>query len=728
MAMAVADSHARPAWLTAPDGHDYLSRILQQVALTANSSLDLDEVLERLARLTLQAIPGDRCAIFLLDPSGKLVPTMAVGQVPNEPEFRRFLQSAPIELKSEPARWDAFSKGRALYFQDLKSSPLVPQEFARAFRARRALVMPLVARDERLGLLSVDWLVPHHDCTEEEIGLVEAIGAYVALAVRNARLFEHLARKARTLERLVELARVLNSAASLASLLQLACSAFEELMGTSSCSINLVEGCGPPQLRTATAGHSSVKSQSGSAERSSGVRIIPRHSKELYWVRQQTPLYYPDLERSPIAPHVAVVRHAASAVVFPLSRPEGPLGYVLATFPVSRRPSPEALATGQALAELVATATARASLHHELRRRLQRVEILHRLSDVVAGAAELAPTLRKLNEVLPPELGMKLQSVALANADLRDALGAQPLSDQHLAALRSWRAIIAKGQTSPRSRRSRGGVLVPLTHRRRVLGVLTLSVHPHALEPADDDLLLAIGSGCAEVVYKAGLQRELAESERRLALIAERERIARDLHDSVGQLLTGLGMRLAEYAEVALDPAWRERLEELRDLASRGSREIRDAIQSLLFLQVRRKGLAKSLRELARKFEATTGIKVDFRVSGAATSLATVAEDALFRVAHEALMNVERHSAATSVTLTLTYSNEIVTVVVVDEGVGLGDRNPFGDRKGHFGLPGLRRLLEEVGGELELWDVVPNGVRVEGRVRIRSRARSGRCR
>src|SRR5438552_8270592 len=88
-----------------------LSPILQRIALAANSSLDVDEVLERLATLTLEAIPGDRCAIFLVDDHARLHARMAAGRIQNEAEFQMFLRTAPVDLRGEAERWQAFVQG-----------------------------------------------------------------------------------------------------------------------------------------------------------------------------------------------------------------------------------------------------------------------------------------------------------------------------------------------------------------------------------------------------------------------------------------------------------------------------------------------------------------------------------------------------------------------------------------------------------------------------------------
>lgn len=692
-----------------------LGGVLQQAALTVNSSLHVNEVLERLAGLVLEAVPADRCAIFLLDEQqSSLVPTYAVGRTPNEAMWQRFLHLRPIELKERADRWQAYSSGRAVYIPDLRESPLVPTELAEEFDAGSALLMPLIATGQSLGLLSVDWPDPGRPCSDAEIDLVETIGAYAALAIRNARLYEGTTSKARALERLVEVAGALSSTASLRSVLEMICASYEELLATSHCSVNLLDDEAPGGARTmAQLGQPWGIGDEGEVPAGFVAEIEHTDAGD-----PPEPIVY----RRPEEMHAldpSAPPSVGSAVLFPLVRSGAALGFVLAGFGAPGGPSPATLEAGRALADLAATAMSRARLHRDLEARLQRVEILHRLSDVVSGTTHLSRALRKLDQLLPAGLGVSLESVCVVNPQLREVVGAQAPDDEDLEAVRSWRTLLARGKRPLRPRSSSGGFLVPMAHRRRVLGVLRVAVTRRGRGTPDDDLLLALASGCAEVIYKAGLHRELAESERRLAIVAERERIARDLHDSAGQLVIGLGMMLDEYAEEAPDPLWRGRFEELRDLAARGSREIRGAIYSLLFLQVQRRGLTRSLRELASKFRAATGIDVDFSVRGDPVSLPTPAEDALFRVAHEALMNVERHSEAGSASVELSYASDVTTLSVTDDGVGLGDRDPFEKTSGRFGLLGLRRLMEESRGGLEVFSPVPRGLRVEGWVPIR---------
>jgi signal transduction histidine kinase len=189
-----------------------------------------------------------------------------------------------------------------------------------------------------------------------------------------------------------------------------------------------------------------------------------------------------------------------------------------------------------------------------------------------------------------------------------------------------------------------------------------------------------------------------------------------------------MGMRLAQYVADAPDRVWRARMEDLLRMAGRGNRQVRQAIHELLFLDARRDGLVASVRELVRTFETSTGLPVRFLVKGTPASWPTEREDALFRVAHEALMNIERHSRASLATVQLTYDTDDVVLSVRDDGVGLGHRDPFGAGDGHFGIRAMQQRLAATGGELRVSNAKPRGVVVEGRIKRKGAANDRRTR
>lgn len=699
---------------------------LGRIALTVNSSLDIKEILHRLASLTLEAIPADYCTLFLLDESGNFLhPAVSLGQRSDALLWQEIKKTAPFDLREDPARWRALRVERALGITDISSFPLIPARIAQLLRDRSMIMVPLTAAGEPLGLLVLDWAFIGREASPEELSFVEAIGAYAALAIRNARLYEKLAGKARSLERLVRVGATLNSSTSLRSVLDLICAGFEELLGTNHCSVNLLDESSEMGVRTLV-----VRGVSWFTRNPESIAAVPRREIERVenlWRRNPDPVVYPDLHGRGGVDPLFIPAAIRSAALFPLVRPGALLGFVMTGLPVSGPPSQEDLGTGQALADQAATAIWRASLHESLRHRVQRLEVLYRLSDVVAGTADLTAVLRQLNRVLRPELGIRIESIVVANPQIRESVGAATPSDEQMEAIRSWRGVVARGgDLGPRQTRS--GLLIPMVHHNRVQGAVQFSLDALSSDASDEDLLAAVASGCAEVIYKAELRKNLESSERRLAIASERERIARDLHDSVGQVLTGIGMRLAALAPEAPDRAWQDRLSELLKLAERGSREIRQAIYSLLFLQVRGKGLVRSLRSLTRKFEATTGIVTSFKTQGEPLPIATTKEDALFRVAHEGLMNIERHSRASAASVILEYSEDATTLSVRDDGVGLENRDPFGRLDGHFGLRGLQQLVEECGGSLEIRNAQPRGLFLQVRVPAKSVARQGSIR
>jgi signal transduction histidine kinase len=209
------------------------------------------------------------------------------------------------------------------------------------------------------------------------------------------------------------------------------------------------------------------------------------------------------------------------------------------------------------------------------------------------------------------------------------------------------------------------------------------------------------------------------------ALAAERSRIAQDLHDSVGQVLTGIGLVVGGHLAEPLDPATEGRLREVLQLAERASGELRQAIEGLLQLGCRGLPLEVALVDVCRRFERQQGLPVAFRTEGGPVPLECAEEDALVRVAHEALVNVARHSGAGQVAVELLFEGEAVSLIVRDDGVGLGRGRRRVEGSGGFGLRTMQRRIEDVGGELRVVDAVPHGVVVEAVIPQRKRTVHG---
>lgn len=684
--------------------------LLERVAITLSSTLDLKEVLRRLAGMVQEATSAQRCTIVLID-GDRLTPAVAIGDRPDEDLWRTFRSIDPIELGGE--HWALINDGRAVAFDDARESPFIPRPWVEHFDLRAVAAVPLVAHGEPIGVMAVDWPEVRH-VSAADLGLLEAIGTYAGLAVRNARLHEHLAAKSTGLERLVEVGSALNSSSSLSEVLGLICTSFEDLLRTAHCSVNLTDPTDPLRLHTlASRGQPWFERRAHGSDAVVPEELCP--PEEARHMRAG-PIVYPQVGSA--GGDIRAPEGIRSAALFPLFGADGLVGFVVTGFSSLGGPDEHESDTGQTLAEMAAAAISRADLHEHLRRRMRQLEMLSRLSEVVTGTASLDELLDEVADGLTADLGMSLDALVIADPGVRSTIGGgvPGLGDEQ--AIRAWHDE-PPSLGVPRLRTADDAVLVPVVHCRRVLGALRVRVGDEALTLPDEEFLLAIGAACAEVVHRAMIGRTLAESERRVAVVAERERIARDLHDSVGHLVSGMGMKLAGYLDDVPDDRWRRRLTTLLRVAQQADREVRDAVHSLVFVEVRRDGLVQSLYELARRFSATTGIEVAIDVDHEPVDLPPDHEDVLFRAAHEALSNTERHAEAASAAVTLTRGREHVCVGVEDDGVGMLEPGAAATPRLHFGLRAVDRRLRELGGSLTLRHVEPHGTRVEATLPVR---------
>ena len=203
------------------------------------------------------------------------------------------------------------------------------------------------------------------------------------------------------------------------------------------------------------------------------------------------------------------------------------------------------------------------------------------------------------------------------------------------------------------------------------------------------------------------LERERQQSGRRVLAAQEAERvgIARDLHDEVGQLLTGALLQLNSNAESA--PAHREDLDQARQAVRRALDEVRRISSELRPEMLEHLGLASALTELSTTFARVSGVEVERQFESSLPKLAPDTELAVYRIAQESLTNVARHAQASRVTLALERGHDSVVLRVVDDGRGFD-----GAPEEHGGLRSMRERALLVEGALAIKDGRNGGVEV----------------
>ncbi|MEJ7765684.1 MAG: sensor histidine kinase, partial [Acidimicrobiales bacterium] len=193
----------------------------------------------------------------------------------------------------------------------------------------------------------------------------------------------------------------------------------------------------------------------------------------------------------------------------------------------------------------------------------------------------------------------------------------------------------------------------------------------------------------------------------------ERTRIARDLHDRVGQSLAYLAFELDRLVAKSDAAPLRSQLEGLRDDVRRAVTEVRETLYDLHTEVTEQVGLAAVLDDFAQRVQSRSGLAVEVRVEGTGRPPLTQ-ERELLRIAQEALTNVERHADASCVIVSLRIRPEEAFLEVADDGQGFVRGE--GGRLDSYGLVGMRERADAIGAALEIVSAPGQGTTIRCRV------------
>ena len=246
-------------------------------------------------------------------------------------------------------------------------------------------------------------------------------------------------------------------------------------------------------------------------------------------------------------------------------------------------------------------------------------------------------------------------------------------------------------------------------------------------------LFMAV-AGLVGVVWArvVATRNALAQQQYR-AIIAERSRLATELHDTLEQGLAGIQLQLGAVAK-SLDSApqtARRALGIASDMLRYSLSEARRSVMDLRHGALETRDLVGALSEVAQQMTMGTSLNATVRTVGSVRALESSDEHHLLRIGLEALTNAIKHSGATRVDVELRFDQDAVQLVVRDDGNGFADGGPD-QMNGHFGLRGIRERVDKMGGALRLENQPDGGAVVAvtvPRVRrpeLRSEVRAGR--
>jgi signal transduction histidine kinase len=223
----------------------------------------------------------------------------------------------------------------------------------------------------------------------------------------------------------------------------------------------------------------------------------------------------------------------------------------------------------------------------------------------------------------------------------------------------------------------------------------------------------------ATLAENAGLHEQLLTQAREAGILDERQRMAREIHDTLAQGLTGIITQLQAAEQARDEPAeWERHFAAAAGLARESLTEARRSVDALRPEPLETARLSDALADVAARWTTLHGIPVQVTTTGTARPLRPEAEFVLLRTAQEALANVARHARASTVALTLSYLEQAVALDVRDDGQGFvpaivgappvsagvaGGPLRAGSRpEGGFGLVAMRERIEGVSGTLEI--------------------------
>ena len=236
---------------------------------------------------------------------------------------------------------------------------------------------------------------------------------------------------------------------------------------------------------------------------------------------------------------------------------------------------------------------------------------------------------------------------------------------------------------------------LPLVFGEQTVGFISLAFRRlNALDAERSSVLITLAQ---QATLAIGLKR-LAISAKNAAVLAERNRISREIHDGLAQAFTGILMQLGAAEELAENSPLAVVLVRIRDIAREGLSEARRSVLALSPAESRPGGLELALRQLAERSTVDGRLSAIFEGGATPTGLVPEFEHALLRIAQEAVSNAARHSGAKQIRIGLIAEQTHMLLSVADDGCGMAEQPEQHAQQG-FGLANMRERAEAIGGE-----------------------------
>jgi signal transduction histidine kinase len=712
-------------------------------------SIRLDDVLAALIKVATELLAVESAGVATWDASGE--------QLVADPRTRE--ANADLIGREDVEQLRAAVRDGVIAVDDAQTDRRIPAPLRMIFARegiRSQVLAPIVSEGQVVGAFGANSRRTRQFNMAEQ-RLLLSLAQRAGQAIDNARLYTESDHRRAIAEGLRELLAAVNAGRGLDEILDVALIQSTRLLQSDAGAVYLA-GSDPQVLslqKTVGYGHDEMlqelpvnASVTGAAVVYGrpvvcdlmqafpwGSQIPPRTEAEDRGVFVQILLVGgPELRKQHVARMRRVGKRFRTMLSVPLIAATTTYGALALFYRGQRRFTEEEIEQAGMFAGQVTLAIQNAQLHAESERRRRAFEALYkadeqiyqslRLDDVLQSLVHSATDLLQPDKVAIGILDPVTDRVVVgASRGFSPATARESLPAAETQAMRAWLAdgVVtmpdvrsdARLPPSVREANQREGIRSTMTAPIRlddeVIGAFGLSYClPRSFSVDEQRLLQSLAQRAGMAIRNA----RLYEQSQLVATLEERQRLARELHDSVSQALYAISL----YTEIALQQVAQDKLE----LATQNLRDARDATREalgemrLLIFELRppmlvEYGLAAALRARLKAVEARAGVETDFQ-DQSAERLGAAMEQELYRLAQEALNNIQKHAHATRVEIRLNVSLDRAGLEIADNGVGF-EPLPAGE-SGGLGLRGMRERVARMHGTLDVKSAPGAGTRV----------------
>ena len=713
---------------------------MAEIGRIIGSSLDISAVYARFAEQTKRLIPSDLIAILNVYPaSGEFsVAYMAGLSIPERQPGRMY----PLD---GTATAQAYSTGKPVHYQ-LRSEEDLLQDYPRLAPIwrqgiRSLLATPLIFNNQVIGVL---WIGARAEdaYAERDIELAARVAAQIAGAVANSQLYGQVRRfsaqerrRADQFRTIGEVGRRIAAIHDTDELLADIGETGAAALGYEMTALGIVEDGDlvfspsvnphmPEPVRRSLANSNSPQGITGLVAATGKPIIVSDHEAEPRYLAR------------------GMVPDARSSVTVPVSAGGHAIG-VLHSQSKNVNAFDEAdQVVLQAFAQEIGIAIENARIFEAERRRNEQMAAINAVALNVSAVLTLGELLPHVVQLVRETFGYHIVSVFLIDENQEELVlqavdsSSAPVPERGARIRVGFEGIVGHvagvglpWMTADATKDQhfsdlgipnfgmRSELAMPIKQGDAVVGVLDF----HSAEKsAFDDTDMLIAQMLANQLAVAIENARIFDETRDLAVLEERNRMAREIHDTLAQGFTGIVIQL-EAGEDSLEDDDPDGLRERMDVAKRIAREClaeaRRSVWNLLPEALERNPIDVIIAREVENFDSTMDCEVGFTLLGARRELPPATQAAMMRICQESLSNIRKYAEATRVSVTLDYGLNEVILTVTDNGVGFDPENiRVAEGQGGFGLIGMRQRARLLSGDVDVTSTPGKGAQVKTRI------------